>query len=105
MSVRQPRQTLEALIAEQRELAAQHRARGRPTALAERCVHIGEQPHVRRRTAAHKGPCRPAVTTVADAPPSARCCAINRVSCARDSPVIFAKYAFTAPLSDLLSVV
>ena len=68
MSVRQSRQTLEASIAEDLELAAKHRASGRAASLPQRRVHLGEQAHVRRRVPPREGPRRAIASTVADVP-------------------------------------
>ena len=68
MPVRQPRQAREALIGEDFVLAAQHRPGGRPAALAERGVDLGEQADIGRGVAPREGTRGPGAATVADVP-------------------------------------
>ena len=77
MAVREARQTLEARVPEHLVLAPHHRARGRPRQLPEDLVHLGQQPHVRRRAAPLEGPRRRTAAAILDPP---------RVRVLRDQP-------------------
>ena len=68
VTVRQPRQALEPLIAEHLVLAPHQRPRGRPRHLAHRRVHRRQQPNVGPRVAPLEGARRGATAPVLDAP-------------------------------------
>ena len=68
VTVRQPRQTLESLIAEHRILTPHQRPRRRPRHLAQRRVHRRQLPDVSPRVAPLEGARRSATAPVLDAP-------------------------------------
>ena len=103
VAVRQPRQTLEAEVAEDLELALQHPPRRRAAQPAEDPVDLREQTDVGDHVAPLKRP-RRAAAAVLDAPPVARYWPISRVSCARDSPVTLPRNSFNSPFEGLSRV-